>query len=262
MAGLVMWPAGGCRAVPCVSWSQASDWSAQPIPASDWLQERCQGNSWSAECSSSLPSIDLSSRLVASSACPAPCTARPGTRRGTQGPVGRHTASRTQSSEFRAQGVRIVAYFLLHSELRLRSVESGTECSIETGMDRSRVTKKRSCQKLYYSPFYVQCLLIKLSNVLAFATWILSLSLMIRQSWPSSLCILQDLFFGSVLIISSIITGQQAGLESKLRLRRVLSQQYCTKQRPVNKIKARTIHEQLNLQKKYYCRMHFLIIMQ
>ena len=120
--------------------------------------------------SSSLPSIDLSSRLVASSACPAPCTARPGTRRGTQGPVGRHTQSRTQSSEFRAQGVRIVAYFLLHSELRLRSVESGTECSIETGMDRSRVTKKRSCQKLYYSPFYVQCLLIKLSNVLAFAT--------------------------------------------------------------------------------------------
>ena len=86
--------------------------------------------------SSSLPSIDLSSRQVASKACPAPCTARPGTRRGTQGAVGRHTARRTQSPcQENIQGARIVAYFLLHSELRLRSVESGTECSIETGMD-------------------------------------------------------------------------------------------------------------------------------
>ena len=98
--------------------------------------------------SSSLPSIDLSSRLVASKACPAPCTARPGTRRGTQGPVGRHTASRTQSSEFRAQGVRIVAYFLLHSELRLRSVESGTECSIETGIDRFPSHKEEELSKV------------------------------------------------------------------------------------------------------------------
>ena len=32
-----MWPAAGCRAVPALSWSLASDWSDPWILASDWL---------------------------------------------------------------------------------------------------------------------------------------------------------------------------------------------------------------------------------
>ena len=60
--------------------------------------------------------------------------------------------SHQEREEKRAK--QIVAYFLLHSELRLRSRESGTECSIETGMDsqdpatsrhpHSQVTKELS----------------------------------------------------------------------------------------------------------------------
>ena len=96
MAGLVMWPAGA--AGRCLV-------SADPRPLIGQMRQYwpligCRsGVRPTADLllSSSLPSIDLSSRQVASKACPAPCTARPGTRRGTQGAVGRHTARRTQS---------------------------------------------------------------------------------------------------------------------------------------------------------------------
>ena len=67
------------------------------------------------------------------------------------GSRGEHRNTRNRE-EKRAK--QIVAYFLLHSELRLRSRESGTECSIETGMDsqdpatshhpHSQVTKELS----------------------------------------------------------------------------------------------------------------------
>ena len=71
--------------------------------------------------------------------CPAPC-ARPGTRRGTLGCsrpqiLFANTVLVSQEERNWREPWLIVAYFLLHSELRLRSRESGTECSIETGMD-------------------------------------------------------------------------------------------------------------------------------
>ncbi len=90
---------------------------------------------------------------MASLALPGPlCQARDEERDTGQQSAGGSRGEHSQEEEKRAQ--QIVAYFLLHSELRLRSRESGTECSIETGMDsqdpatshhpHSQVTKELS----------------------------------------------------------------------------------------------------------------------
>ena len=161
-----MWPAAGCRAVPALSWSLASDWSDPGILASDWLSGgvRAQlitgqspalclallSSSWASQVS---PVSIWAAGKWPALPCPAPW-ARPGTRRGTQGSSRPAGAEENTVIKKQKRAKQIVAYFLLHSELRLRSRESGTECSIETGMDsqdpvtshhpHSQVTKELS----------------------------------------------------------------------------------------------------------------------
>ena len=142
-AGLVMWPAAGCRAVPALSWSPASHWSDPASPASDWLPGGVRLASWSPGQSSpqqlTVSPVSIWAGKWPALPCPAPC-ARPGTRRGTLGCsrpqiLLANTVLVSQEERNWREPWLIVAYFLLHSELRLRSRESGTECSIETGMD-------------------------------------------------------------------------------------------------------------------------------
>ena len=109
-AGLVMWPAAGCRAVPALSWSPASDWSDPAIPASDWLwggvrAQLITGQSPGPVLSSVAPELVTvkSPQYRFEQGSGQPCLALPpvpgqGRGDGHRVAVGRRAANRTQSS--------------------------------------------------------------------------------------------------------------------------------------------------------------------